>query len=132
MIKNIIKICSLGILAFIYTNCDNHEFPQTPYPNVRTSPVTNISASGATFTGDVSNSENSSIISHGFVWTVWKNNNPEIGPNDSVGLGRLNGDGTFYYHLNNGLSAGHEYYVRAFVKTGDYIVFGEEVAFTSK
>ena len=132
MIKNIIKICSLGILAFILTDCDNHEFPKTPYPNVRTSPVTNISASGATFTGEVSNSENSSIISHGFVWTVWKNNNPEIGPNDSVELGNLMGDDTFYYHLNKTLNGSQEYYVRAFVKTKDYIVFGEEVSFKSK
>jgi hypothetical protein len=132
MIKNIIKIYFLANLAFALTNCDNHEFPKTPYPNVRTLPVTEISSSGATFTGELTNSENSFVLTHGFVWTRWKNNNPEIGPNDSIGLGRLNSDGTFFFHLNNGLTINRSYYVRAYVKTNDYIVFGEEVSFVCK
>ncbi len=129
MIKNIIKIYLLVNLAITLTNCDNHEFPKTPYPNVRTLPVTEISSSGATFTGEMTNSGNSSVWTHGFVWTRWENNNPEIGPNDSIGLGRLDSDGTFFFHLDNKLTTNKPYFVRAFVKTNDYIVFGEEVSF---
>ena len=132
MIKNIIKICFLANLAVTLTNCDNHEFPKTPYPNVRTRPVTEISSSGVTFNGEMANSDNSSVWTHGFVWTQWENNNPEIGPNDSIGLGRLESDGTFFFHLNNGLTKNRSYYVRAFVKTNDYIVYGEEVSFVCK
>jgi|WetSurMetagenome_2_1015567.scaffolds.fasta_scaffold00357_5 hypothetical protein len=132
MIKNIVKIYFLVNLVLTLTNCDNHEFPKTPYPNVRTLPVKEISSSGATFTAELTNSGNSSILTHGFVWTQWENNNPEIGPNDSIGLGRLNGNGTFFYHLNNGLIINRSYYVRAYIKTKDYIVYGEEVTFICK
>lgn len=131
MIKNIFKIYVFAILTFTFTSCDNHEFPKTPYPNVRTLSVTEISSSGATFTAEVTNSENSSILSHGFIWSLWADRNPEIGPNDSINLGNT-GEGIFSYHLNSGLIINKEYYVRAFAKTKDYIVFGEEVSFISK
>ena len=113
----------------LFTSCDTYEFPESPYPRVETLPVINISKTGVTFQAKLSFEGKDPITSHGFIWGISSDIN--IGKNDSIDLGTLSNSGEFSFDLKYGLNTDTTYYVKTFVKNGEYLVYGQVVSFTS-
>lgn len=118
---------ALIISLLIFSGCEK-EHPRD-YPRVTTLKVTDITNSGALFHAEVTCPENVSIIDHGFVWSTTKN--PDLIDDERVMLGEYSCTGNFESFVSTALTPGVSYYVCAYVKTTDNIIYGQEVSFTS-
>ena len=130
MLKRIFKVFTTAIAILSLVTCDNYEFPKSPYPRIETLPVVNISETGVTFQGNITQLGQKEITNRGFVWGLEKN--LSIDSEDKIQLGPAQARGNFEANVKSGLSKGKTYFVRAFVATSDYFVYGEAVSFTSK
>ena len=127
--RNIIKlvfICSVILL----TVCQEEKMADRPYPRVRTIPVSNINDSGAVFNADVFYKNSSDrIIEYGFIWSKSSNpsydNSYRTSKNDDISTGKFN------FQIKTTLKEETTYYVKAFLHTNDYMVYGNEVSFVS-
>lgn len=115
------------LIFFVTLSCQNGHEPR-PYPRVRTFEVTDISENGAIFKGEIFESSND-VIDHGFVWDRRPNASIRLG--ESISLGPPN-QSEFSVQVSNGLQKDVKYYLKSYVKTQDFLVFGEEVSFVSK
>ena len=130
MAKQVLTIFLLFGLGSLLVTCDNHEFPGAPYPRVETLSVINISASGVRLRGNIIDLGNSPVIEHGFVWGFDKG----ITVGGSEGIIKLEADassGEFRADVVSGLFKGQTYYVKAFVRTADHLVYGQSIKFKS-
>lgn len=121
------RIYSLIALAFLFTGCEDERVPRE-YPRVRTLPVTNITEEGALFSAEVFEAGNVEISEHGFTWSL---SEPSVLSDERVYLGVFSGTGRFEADINTALAEGITYTVCAFVKAGDYTVYGEKLKFMS-
>lgn len=109
--------------------CDHYDFPESPYARVTTNPVLNISQSGAHFVGNLVKLDSKPITQHGFVWGLTEN--ISIKSLDTIVLGSLTVTGEFSADVDD-LDAGTQYYVKSFVYTGEYYIYGDPVSFIAK
>lgn len=127
-IKNVTPIILVCIILSLVTNCEKEKEHSRSYPQVRTNPVTNITDKGATFNGNIYTLGTEAITDHGFVWgeesTLDLND-------DKTLLGPLTSGGDFSADIVSSLAKTKEYYVKAFVKTAEHIVYGPPVTFIS-
>lgn len=130
MFRTIIKIFPISIVTFLLVTCDNYEFPKSPYPRIETLPVVNISETGVTFQANITQQGKLPVVNHGFVWGHTEN--PTINSQDKIQLGPTSKLGNFEAPVQSGLSKGETYYVRAFIATDEYFVYGENETFISK
>ena len=130
MLKTVFKILVISIAVFSLVTCDNYEFPKSPYPRIETLPVINISKTGVTFQANITQQAKLPIINHGFVWG--RTGNPTINSQDKVQLGSTSKLGNFEVDIKSGLYENETYFVKAFVATSDYFVYGKAVSFKSK
>ncbi len=121
------RIYSLIALAFLFAGCEDERVPRE-YPRVRTLPVTNITEEGALFSAEVYEAGNVEISEHGFTWSL---SEPSVLSDERVYLGVFSGTGRFEADINTALAEGITYTVCAFVKAGDYTVYGEKLKFMS-
>jgi uncharacterized protein (TIGR02145 family) len=90
-----------------------------------TLPIGNITTSGATSGGNITNDGGSTITSRGICWAI--SSNPTTADNSSV-----NGSGTGSFTSNlSGLTGGTTYYVRAYAINSAGTAYGNEVSFTT-
>jgi N-acetylneuraminic acid mutarotase len=90
--------------------------------------VTNITEEGATFVAEVYEEGNVEIKEHGFTWALSR---PDASENERVFLGSFTGTGRYEAEISTALEEGITYQVCAFVKAGDYTVYGDTVKFMS-
>jgi hypothetical protein len=114
------------LLCLVFCTC-LEEKNLTRLLEVYTRNVYAISDQGASFKGSIKFENHSLIVDHGFVWG--KFNNLVFNDSVSVSLGAYKG-GEFSATLRSGLDR-DTYYVRAFAKVGDRIVYGNAVIFRS-
>ncbi len=110
--------------------CQKEVIDSKEYPRVSTLGVTNINSEGATFNGEVLSSGNTSIIEQGFLWdttAVLRDNSK-----NKILLEDVNNTGRFKYRMSGSLNKNQKYYVKAFSKAQEYLVFGDVVSFLSK
>ena len=125
-VKSFLILIAVIILTFLYS-CED-ELVKRDYPKVRTLEITNITENGAAFVGEVYEEGNVEITEHGFVWSMFT---PLVGRDNIKYLGSFGGTGIFKTDVGSALSEGINYKVAAFVKAGDYLVYGNIVEFTS-
>jgi hypothetical protein len=130
MFKTIFKITTIAIALFSLVTCDNYEFPKSPYPRIETLPVVNILETGVTFQGNITRLGEQEITNHGFVWGL--SEDLSIDNEDKIQLGVASSPGTFDADVKSGLNKGQTYFVKAFVATENYFVYGDAVSFTSQ
>ncbi|MBX2957051.1 MAG: IPT/TIG domain-containing protein [Cyclobacteriaceae bacterium] len=130
MHKRVFSISITFVCILLLIKCDNYEFPKSPYPKIETLPVVNISKTGVTFQANITQQGKLPIVSHGFVWSNIEN--PTINSQDKVQLGPTSKLGNFEATVQSGLTEGETYYVRAFIATAEYFVYGENESFVSK
>ena len=115
------------LLLLLVAGCED-EPVKRDYPRVRTHEVTGITSEGALFEAEVTETGSGVISEHGFVWDL---NNPGLEDDNRVFLGPLSGACQFTTEIRSTLSEGITYKVTAFVKSGDYTVYGNTVEFKS-
>ena len=108
--------------------CEDEPVPRD-YPRVRTLSVTNISPDGATFEAEVYDQGNAQISEHGFAWALSLSN---IEYGNTVLLGALDTTSRFSANISSSLIKDRKYYMAAFIKSGEYTVYGNVVEFDSQ
>ena len=125
MLRNILFISLLGLLV----TCEEDEITSRNYPRLNTLAVSEISSEGAKFNAEIIFRGDFEVLNYGFVWSEL--NNPTIEDNDRVIYSENIQSEIFSERIETTLKEGESYYVRAFVETDEFIVYGENVSFLS-
>ena len=96
-------------------------------PEVTTGDPTNIRDVSATLNGTVTDIGQPPLSEHGFVWSTTQN--PTV-DNNKENLGVKTSTGPISTDIT-GLSAGTQYYVRAYAISGSGVVYGNQISFTT-
>ena len=95
--------------------------------------VSDVTSNSATFSGNISNVNNSQIIERGFVYSTTAN--PTVLNNKIVvgnGIGSFNYAIEYSYRFSRILTSGTNYYVRAYATTENQItLYGDQVNFST-
>lgn len=129
-ITSLYRVSQLLVLLLILSTCTKEEDKDRLYPRIRTLDIVDVSETGATFQAEVFYSTNEQIIEHGFVWGTLPNAST-FNDHDKKFLGPFQGTGRYSARVNTTLVQGQLYYVKPFIKTQTYTVYGEEASFKS-
>ncbi|MBN1790031.1 MAG: IPT/TIG domain-containing protein [Bacteroidales bacterium] len=113
----------------ILFGCDKDEVRERDYPALRTQAVNNITTEGARFNATLVSGDLESISEYGFVWD--NTNNLSLQYSEKIMVNGNPGQASFSCEVTFALEAMEEYYVRPYVKSGNYTVYGEVVKFMS-
>ncbi len=127
MIKN--KIILILLLFFIFGCEKQPQFHERPYPFIELKDVADIDGGGATLKAELFCKGNSEIMEYGFI--IGLQITPTIEDRKISFKGDIN-NYIFEKRIENDLLAEHHYYVRAFVKSKEYLVYSNEKEFISK
>lgn len=117
------------IASFSLSNCEKDaEVQPKKYPYVITNSPT-VNSNGAEFSADLTNVGNQEIIKYGFVWST--ESNPTIQDYNKLFDDKAK-KGIYSCNVNSGLANGQTYYVRAYILTDQYEVYGNEKSFSSQ
>jgi hypothetical protein len=116
-------------IVFIFS-CNKKEQVERPFPVVTTNSVEVITDIGARAHGSISSADNESIIEYGFAWNLSPTFKLENSPFKVVGQSYKGG--AFEAILNNSLTKGRVYYVSAYAKTSELVIYGNPCKFTAQ
>lgn len=125
ILRNLLLISLLSLLV----KCNKDEVTGRDYPRIKTLPVTEITPDGARFNAEIIFRGNFEVINYGFVWSEYIN--PAIENSDRVIYSDNIDSKNFTETIETALKENVSYYVRAFIKTKDFIVYGENISFLS-
>jgi hypothetical protein len=126
--KSILKLLILSISVFL-ARCDKNEVPVREYPTLNTLKVSNISEDGATITAEITNPKGVEILFYGFVWAEY--NDPTLEVSDRVVYSGNINSARFSGQISSSMKRGTLYYVKPFLKTEGYTVYGKATKFIS-
>lgn len=119
----------LILLTLLVFSCDEEEVVPRTNPRFSVTMVQDISEGGAEFRAQINDYGTDEILEYGFVYSEY--NNPRIGYGDFVsGTGRP--QDYFTLKTTHGLIKGRNYYVTAYLKTSNGIVYSEPSQFISQ
>jgi hypothetical protein len=113
----------------LISGCTEEEVTSRPYSRLRTTSVTDVTASTAVFKAEIT--YNGGVTDHGFVWTNFgfaALTDPDA---TFVSLGATTAIGNFTANASN-LQSGKNYWVRSYARSGKYTVYGDEFFFKTK
>ncbi|MBI9062583.1 MAG: IPT/TIG domain-containing protein [Marinilabiliaceae bacterium] len=119
-----------GALVLIFcVTCQKEVVESREYPRISTLEVTDVSAEGATFYAEILSSGTTAITEYGFIWDTI----PVLNYDHSEKMVRKEtlSKKKFNCRINASLIKDRSYFLKAFVRTKDYLVFGEAVTFVS-
>jgi hypothetical protein len=126
MAKELHKIiCLLFILLLsggVFTNCSKEKFAATKYPRIVTRSAARINDSTVSFNGEILSGDLSQITEYGFVWDEYSPE-PYIETSDKLTITGSPQSGSFSSNVEN-LVNGRHFNFRAYVKTKDYLIYG--------
>ena len=123
-----IKLVFILILGLVF-GCSDLDYPQE-FPIVLTEEIIDITPEGAEFVGSVrSLGSGQHIVRYGFVWG--ETENPSLTSSYSSVTDNIK-EGKFSKLIKNDLSKEKVYYVRAFIQTSSFTVYGNQLTFASK
>lgn len=129
MVARLIGFFLLVAGALLLLTCNDYDFPKSEYPRIETRAVIGATDEGVIFQGAVIQLGREPIVRHGFRWSL----NPEFDAStEQVQRGAISDEGVFQIKSQSAFIEDRVYYVRAFAATGNFIVFGQVVSFTSK
>jgi len=118
----------ISVAAVMFSCIKDAKHSQQNYPFFITQPVINIDDTGVTFIGSIERQGKEPIVDHGFVWGIAQN--PTLG-NSHISLGVLDAENEFQTRVTYDLKTNEAYYVRAYMATNDYVIYGNQQLFTS-
>ena len=125
--KKILIYIAVAVVMFSCKKDVEHQWHNS-YPILSTQPVLDIDDTGVTFVGSIKQNGKEPIVDHGFVWSVKENPTKK---DSHISLGALNNDKDFQTRIVNDLKPNQTYYVKAYIATNDYVVYGDEKKFIS-
>lgn len=127
MVIKKLPVLFVCLLCFTFYACKDEEITEQQYPRLRTLSVTDVSTSGAVFRADVIHPGPTGVTEYGFVWGT--DSYLTIETSDKIIVQEpLTGDG-FSAVLQHVVDEKVEYYVRAYVRDEDHLVYGNMVIF---
>ncbi len=124
-----LKFIIIIAASLFFTNCERDaEVQPKEYPYVITNSPT-VNSNGAEFSADITNIGNQEILKYGFVWSTEPN--PTIQDYNKIFDDKAN-KGIYTCNVNYGLAKGQTYYVRAYILTDQYEVYGNVKSFNSQ
>ncbi|MEQ8239913.1 MAG: IPT/TIG domain-containing protein [Cyclobacteriaceae bacterium] len=127
--KYLLRNALLIFLLALLVNCTEDELTSRDYPRLNTLAVKDITSKGAEFNAEIIFRGNFEIINYGFVWR--ENKNPILEFSDRVIYSENIQSNEFSEIIDITLKEGVSYFVRAFIETNEFIVYGENVNFNS-
>lgn len=127
--KALLKYILLISLLSLLIKCDKDEITSRNYPRLKTLPVSEITKEGAIFNAEIIFRGDFEIINYGFVWA--ESENPIISNSERVIYSDNIQSNNYSETIETTLKEDISYFVRAFVETKDYIVYGENMSFLS-
>ena len=116
-------------LTLLLATCSKDDEPSLGFPRVRTLEVTDINSSGATFGAEIVSRGGSQVLNRGFAWG--EDRDPTRGGDDFVIIPGDASSNNFAKTIQTTLARNRNYFVRAFIETSDFTVYGANVVFTS-
>lgn len=124
--KIIIRNTFLTTLLVLLIGCSEEEITPRDYPRLNTLQVTEITSDSVQFNAEFLFQGDFEVTQYGFVWG--ENPNPTRETDNLVIASNSNSE-TFSRKIPSGLNNSETYYVRSFVETDDYLVYGKNVDF---
>jgi len=118
-----------GFLLFFLAGCQKEKKTERDYPQIRTLAVDQITSEGARFNAAIISGDAETITEHGFVWGT--NDYLNLGKSEKATIEGAPETDEFSMNISFSLVAMKEYYVRSYTKTGQLVVYGDPVKFTS-
>ncbi len=126
--KNYLLI-SVVLVLILFSRCQKEIVESQVYPRIITHDVTNISTEGATLNAELLSTGANPVIAYGFLWDtipfLYYDSSEKVEHKKSLKKGK------FECRINASLTKNQSYFVKAFVKTDDFLTMGEAVGFTS-
>lgn len=116
---------------FLFLQCSQEfELEDSLHPKVETYAPVEVTEQGAILEGEILTTGNEAILEHGFVYgqMSW----PTIEEADKVSLGALDKPIKFQGTANHNLEKDKKYNVRAYARTTNHLVYGNQTSFISK
>jgi len=127
--KSFQRTFTLILLLGILVKCDEDEVTSRVYPRIKTLPVTEITSKGAKFNAEIIFRGDFEILSYGFAWD--KSENPDtIASQRVIFLGNLQAT-KFSAEIKTTLQENIKYFIRPFLITKDFTVYGNNLSFLS-
>lgn len=125
------KYFLLFVVSFLFFQCSQEfEIEGSLYPTVETYLAEDVTEQGAVLNGEILYTGTEVVIDHGFVYGYIPK--PDFESAERVALGGLEKPGKFQGMASRNLVKGQEFIVRAYAKTKNYLVYGNETSFISK
>jgi hypothetical protein len=124
--KIFLKYAFLFLSIFILLSCDK-EFTSRDYPRLNTLEVTWIDGERIIFSAEIIFRGSSEILNYGFVWS--ESMQPDISHSEKVVFDGNTAASGFSAEITSIFSKGTTYYVRSFVQTSGYTVYGNGIGF---
>lgn len=136
MIRISSKYLAVFMLLLSQLGCDKEEeITSREYPRLNTLAATEIGPEGARFNAEFLLRGNVEIEKYGFVWSrnkYFEIESLETWPGNQVVYSENIGEDGFSEFIQITLQRNQVYFVRAFVKTKDFLVIGNDISFLSK
>jgi hypothetical protein len=116
-------------LIFLLTGCSKNEETDRGYPRLNTMEVTDINNNGAVFNAEIISGSQYEILNYGFAWSETKD--PDLLNTDRIVFTGDIKSKMFSADILTTLGVGVKYYVRSFVMTNNFTVYGKNVEFVS-
>lgn len=127
---NCLKKPTLFILFMILVCCScKEEDISFAYPRVRTHAITDISPEGAVFHGELMLPAGQEVAENGFVWQ--EGNEPLLESSEKKVMEKPVSKGRFSASISTTLKPDTKYFVKAYAKTKDHLVYGQVQSFVS-
>jgi|GEM_PF-1942069 len=126
------KINILYLIAFtsFLTSCkEDAELVSKQYPVIQTQNVSNIDSNGVTFNGEFVDLGYSHITEYGFVFSI---DEPSIENSDTLIIASNATNGGFSQSISENIAGNILYNVKAFAKTDNHVIYGNNIEFLSK
>lgn len=117
------------LLLTLFISCDNEEVVPRTHPQFSVTMIQEVSSGGAKFRAKMKDYGTEEIIEHGFAYS--ETQNPRIESSDYVSEKGVPAE-TFTLTTNYGLVKGRKYFVTAFIRTSNGVVYSEPTEFTSQ
>jgi len=125
-----ISIFLLLLLPFyLFTKCITEDVSDRNYPRLMTLDVSDNTVGGARYNARFLNPNKNPIRFYGFVWS--EEHLPNLEESEKVVFSEPLISNKFSSEITTTLLFPYRYYVRAFIITDDYLVYGNEVYFLS-
>lgn len=128
MLKYLLPISGMVSLLLLF-GCQKEETVDRDYPRIRTAAVNEITDQGATFNATVLSGSMENVDEYGFVWG--NTDNLSLENSEKIIVNETPENSGFSCDITFALDAMKKYFVRAYVKAGEKVIYGDIVQFMS-